>query len=84
MASRQGQKSNSMPSSIVKGARANAWGIASFIFGLTGIFLLAPIFVPLALVFGVIAVVKRQMVWGVLGLLCGAIGFIFLWGWLVS
>ncbi|HLQ25396.1 MAG TPA: hypothetical protein VK138_05880 [Acidiferrobacterales bacterium] len=34
--------------------------------------------------FGVIAVVKRQLVWGVPGLLCGAIGFIYLWGWLVS
>ena len=62
----------------------NALGIASFIFGLIGIFILAPIFVPLALFFGVIAVVKRQFVWGALGLLCGAIGFIYMWEWLVS
>ena len=84
MTSHQGQKSGITLSTITKGARANAWGIVSFVFGLTGIFILAPIFVPLALFFGVIAVIKRQLVWGALGLLCGAIGFIFLWGWLVS
>ena len=84
MTNNQSRKSGSPWSKITKGVRANAWGIASFVFGLIGLFILAPIFVPPALVFGVIAVVKRQLVWGALGLLCGAIGFIFLWGWLVS
>ncbi len=61
---------------IVRHDATNALGIASFIFGLISIFILAPIFVPLAVILGIIAVLKKQLVWGVLGLVCAVIGFI--------
>ena len=60
---------------IVQNNSSNALGIASFIFGLISIFVLSPIFVPLAVILGIIAVIKKQFVWGVLGLVCAVIGF---------
>ncbi|MDQ3584026.1 MAG: hypothetical protein M3495_21615 [Pseudomonadota bacterium] len=67
--------SNQTTTIIVKRDTGNALGIASFIFGVLSIFILAPIFVPLALLIGVIAVIRKQLVWGILGLVCGLIGF---------
>jgi hypothetical protein len=61
---------------IVKHDTSNALGIASFIFGLISIFILAPIFVPLAVIMGIIAVIKKQLTWGITGLVCAFIGFI--------
>jgi len=60
---------------IVQNNTSNALGIASFIFGLISIFILSPIFVPLAVILGIIAVIKKQLVWGILGLVCAVIGF---------
>ncbi|TSA38020.1 MAG: hypothetical protein D4R63_11935 [Methylococcaceae bacterium] len=54
---------------------SNSLGIASFIFGLISIFFLSPVFVPIALILGVIAVIKKQLVWRILGLVCALIGF---------
>ncbi|MGO9534062.1 MAG: hypothetical protein ACLP3B_23170 [Syntrophobacteraceae bacterium] len=51
-------------------------GIATFIFGLISIFFLAPIFVPLAVLMGIIALLSGQFAWGCIGLLCAFIGFI--------
>ncbi|MDD2469039.1 MAG: hypothetical protein PHI97_34140 [Desulfobulbus sp.] len=47
----------------------------SLVFGVVGIFFLSPIFVPLAVIFGVAALFKKQIILGVLGLFCAFIGF---------
>jgi hypothetical protein len=61
---------------IIKNDTSNAFGIASFIFGLISIFVLAPLFVPLSILFGVLAVLRKQLAWGVIGLICAFIGFL--------
>lgn len=61
---------------IIVDKRGDGYGVASFIFGLLSIFILAPIFVPLAVVLGIIAVFCEQYVWGILGLVMATIGFI--------
>lgn len=61
---------------MVQNNSSNAAGIASFVFGLISIFMLAPLFVPLAVLLGVIAVIKKQLVWGILGLVCALLGFL--------
>ena len=68
---------NSQPQQInviVKSDVSNAIGIASFVFGIISIFFLAPIFVPLAVLLGIIAIVKKQLVWGILGLVSAFFG----------
>lgn len=61
---------------VVKRDNANALGIAAFVFGLISIFTLAPIFVPLAIIVGTIAIIKKQLAWGIIGLVCALIGFL--------
>ncbi len=61
---------------IIEKNTSNAFGIASFIFGVISIFFLAPIFVPLSLLFGIIAIVSKQLAWGIMGIICAIIGFI--------
>ena len=60
---------------IIEKNTSNAFGIASFIFGIISIFFLAPIFVPLSLLFGIIAIVSKQLAWGIMGIICAIIGF---------
>lgn len=50
-------------------------GRYSVIFGIISIFVIAPIFVPLAVIFGFVALFKRQILPGALGLLLAIIGF---------
>lgn len=50
-------------------------GRYSLVFGVVSIFFLSPIFVPLAVIFGVAALFKKQILLGVLGLFCAFIGF---------
>lgn len=61
---------------IIKNYTSNAAGLASFIFGLISIFWLAPLFVPLAVLMGIIAIISRQFAWAVIGLLYAFIGFL--------
>nr|VFK30019.1 MAG: hypothetical protein BECKMB1821I_GA0114274_101315 [Candidatus Kentron sp. MB]VFK75020.1 MAG: hypothetical protein BECKMB1821H_GA0114242_101416 [Candidatus Kentron sp. MB] len=61
---------------ILKNETGNAQGIASFVFGVLSLFLLAPIFVPLSVLLGVIGIIKKQLVWSILGLICAFIGFV--------
>jgi len=61
---------------IIKNNMSNAAGIASFVFGFISIFILAPLFVPLAILMGIVAIISRQIVWGSMGLLCAFIGFL--------
>jgi hypothetical protein len=51
-------------------------GLTSFILGIISIFYMSPIFVPLAILTGIVALFKRQFLWGILGLICAFIGFI--------
>lgn len=55
--------------------KGNGVGIACFVFGLLSIFFLSPIFVPIALVLGVIGLIKGQALWSILGLIMSLIGF---------
>ena len=61
---------------IQDGGQDNNMGIASVIFGVVSLFFLAPLFVPLALLCGILAIVKKQRVWGVSGIICAIIGFV--------
>jgi hypothetical protein len=54
----------------------NDVGIAALIFGITSLFFLAPLFVPLTLLCGIIAILKKQLVLGVGGIICGVIGLV--------
>jgi hypothetical protein len=70
---------------VVLGGPSNAFGIASLICGIIGIFIFSPIFVPLAVLFGIIALVKKQFAFAIVGLICASIGFFtspILMGWL--
>jgi hypothetical protein len=73
----QGNKNDNSRSSttIIIKRDSNALGIASFVFGLISIFILAPVFVPLAIFIGGIAIIKKQFAWGIIGLVCALIGF---------
>jgi hypothetical protein len=62
---------------IKKRENGNALGIASFVFGVISIFVPAIVVVLIAVILGVIAVIKKQWTWGILGLVCAVIGFVF-------
>ena len=51
-------------------------GLASFILGIISIFYMSPVFVPLAVITGIVALFKKQFLWGILGIFCAFIGFI--------
>ncbi len=56
--------------------KSNALGIASFIFGLISIFILSVLFVPLALIFGILGIIKKQLAWSIAGIILALIGFV--------
>ncbi len=60
---------------IMQKSASNAIGIVSFIFGLISVFILSPLFVPLALILGTIGIVKKQMLWSIMGIVLAIIGF---------
>ncbi|OEJ69258.1 hypothetical protein [Magnetovibrio blakemorei] len=45
-------------------------------FGLLGIFTIGPVFVPLALIFGLIAIFAGQILWGLTALVLALAGFV--------
>ena len=45
-------------------------------FGIISIFYLSPIFVPLAIVTAILALFKKQFIWGILAIICAIIGFL--------
>lgn len=56
---------------VVKDRRAGSGaGIAAIVFGILGIFFIGILFVPLSLIFSIIALFKRQIGLGILGLIC--------------
>jgi len=54
---------------------SSAIGITSFVMGIISVFFLSIVFVPLALIFGVIGITKGQTLWSLLGIVFGIIGF---------
>ena len=63
--------------------RSSAVGIVAFIFGVISIFIFAVVFVPLSLIFALIALLKKQFGWAIGAIICSAIGFAtspVLWG----
>lgn len=72
----ENEKTEHVMKIVVQNNMSNTLGIASFIFGLISIFFLAPVFVPLALLFGIIAIIKKQLAWGIIGIICSIIGFV--------
>ena len=50
-------------------------GIAGFVIGLIGIFLLSFILSPLALIFGIIAIFKKETVWGIIAIIFAIVKF---------
>ncbi|MCF6245286.1 MAG: hypothetical protein L3J43_09650 [Sulfurovum sp.] len=55
--------------------RQSNLGIASVIFGLVSIFVFSVIFVPLALLFGILGLVRKQYAWSIVGIIFAIIGF---------
>jgi len=51
-------------------------GLFAVGFGLLGIFSFAPVFVPLALIFGLIALFVGQIIWGLTAVLLAVVGFV--------
>ena len=64
------------PAIVMSNKPSKPEGLASFILGLVSIFYMSPVFVPLAIITGIVALFKRQFLWGILGLFCAFIGFI--------
>ena len=60
---------------IIIEKQSDALGIASVIFGLVSIFVFSVIFVPLALLFGILGLLKKQYVWSSVGIIFALIGF---------
>ena len=52
------------------------YGTLSIIFGFIGIFILSPIFSPLAFIFGILSISKREYLAGIVGLLFSVIGIL--------
>ena len=50
------------------------YGTLSIIFGFIGIFILSPIFSPLAFIFGILSISKKEYLAGIIGLLFSVIG----------
>ena len=61
---------------IVEKRVGSAAGFASILFGILGIFTLGLLFVPLAFLFAIIALFKRQIALGLVGLILAVIAAI--------
>jgi len=55
---------------------APIYGTLSIIFGFIGIFILSPLFSPLAFILGLLACLQKEYTAGILGILFGIIGVI--------
>lgn len=71
---------NSMEGNVEQRAKGNVggiiFGILALLFGITSIFIFAPVFVPLAVIFSIAAIFSRQLLLGFTGLGTAFIGFI--------
>jgi len=55
---------------------APIYGSLSIIFGFIGIFILSPLFSPLAFILGLLACLQKEYAAGILGIIFGVIGII--------
>jgi ABC-type phosphate transport system permease subunit len=60
---------------IIKQA-SPVYGTLSIIFGFIGIFILSPLFSPIALILGLLACLQKEYTAGILGILFGVIGIL--------
>ena len=60
---------------IIKQA-SPVYGALSIIFGFIGIFILSPLFSPIALILGLLACLQKEYTAGILGILFGIIGIL--------
>ena len=60
---------------IVKQA-SSIYGSLSIIFGFIGVFILSPLFSPLALILGLLACLQKEYAAGLIGILFGVIGIL--------
>ena len=58
---------------VVVKESSSAIGICALIFAILGIFIFAILFVPLSLILSIIAVVKKQYVWGICAIILNVI-----------
>jgi hypothetical protein len=58
---------------VVNQQKSAAIGICALIFAILGLFFFAIIFVPLSLILAVIAILKRQFVWGICAIIIAGI-----------
>ena len=72
----QNHENDNVKTIIIQNNSSNALGIASFVFGVISIFFMAPLFVPLAIIFAILAIIKKQVAWGVTAIICSIIGFL--------
>ena len=52
------------------------YGTLSIIFGFVGVFILSPIFSPLAFIFGILSISKQEYLAGVIGIIFSIIGVV--------
>jgi cytochrome c5 len=70
------QTGNDEKTIVVVDRRGSTLGILSFVFGFVSVFVLAPVFVPLAFLFGTIGLIRKQLAWSLVGIICGILGFL--------
>ena len=54
-----------------------AYGIASLVLGIIGLFIFSLVLCPLAIIFGIVSIVKKEYVFSIIGIICAIIGLLF-------
>ena len=62
------------PAQIIIKEVSQSYGALSVIFGFIGIFILSPLFSPIALIFGIISITKKDYLAGIIGITFAIIG----------
>ena len=61
---------------IIVKQSSSIYGSLSIIFGFVGVFILSPLFSPLALILGLLACLQKEYAAGLIGILFGVIGIL--------
>ena len=61
---------------IIVKQSSSIYGSLSIIFGFIGVFILSPLFSPLALILGLLACLQKEYAAGLIGILFGVIGIL--------
>ena len=54
--------------------KSKAFGIASLVLGIIGIFIFSIVLCPLAIIFGIVSIVKKEYIFSIIGIICAIIG----------